>query len=98
MKHPIITEMFVKGLKKLGISDIDSLQFETPNNPEHGNLSTNIAMKLAKQLKKKPIDIANDLINSLEYDKELIESINAVNPGFINIKLTNFYLITNFKK
>ena len=42
MKHPIITEMFVKGLKKLGISDIDSLQFETPNNPEHGNLSTNI--------------------------------------------------------
>lgn len=98
MKHPIITDMFVKGLKKLGISDIESLQFETPNNTEHGDLSTNIAMKLAKQLKKKPIDIANELINILDYDSALIESINAVNPGFINIKLTNFYLIINFKK
>jgi len=98
MKHPIITEMFIKGLKKLGISEIESLQFETPNNTEHGDLSTNIAMKLAKQLKKKPIDIANELINLLEYDKELIASIIAVNPGFINIKLTKFYLISNFIK
>ncbi|HPI20442.1 MAG TPA: arginine--tRNA ligase [Candidatus Kapabacteria bacterium] len=98
MKHPIITDIFVKGLKKLGISEIDTLQFETPNNTEHGDLSTNIAMKLAKQLKKKPIDIANELIDLLEYDKTLIDSINAVNPGFINIKLTKFYLISNFIK
>lgn len=98
MKHQIVIEIFSEGLKELAVSDPSLLQFETPNNPEHGDLSTNIAMKLAKQLKKKPLDIANELIEILSYDSRQIHSIKAINPGFINIKFTNQYFLDCFKE
>ena len=98
MKHQIVIEIFSEGLKKLAVSDLSLLQFETPNNPEHGDLSTNIAMKLAKQLKKKPLDIANELIQILSFDSRQIHSIKAINPGFINIKFTKQYFLDCFKE
>ncbi len=58
--------------------------FTVPNQTEHGDYSTNIAMILAKQLKRKPIEVANEIISNLEYDKSKIEKIEIAGPGFIN--------------
>ena len=39
---------------------------ERPRDPKMGDFSTNIAMRLAKALHKKPVDIANELVGVLK--------------------------------
>lgn len=56
------------------------------NRPDLCEYQCNGAMAGAKKYKKAPIMIANDVIESLE-DKKYIGEIEAVNPGFINIKV-----------
>jgi len=81
-----ISEIFKDSIKKLGISGYISIEFEVPKIKEHGDLSTNIAMKLSKELKKAPRQIAEELISNLTYNVYLINSIEIAGPGFINIK------------
>lgn len=65
------------------LEDIDSLvMVEIPKDQTKGDYSTNISMRLAKQLKMKPIDIANSLVNELKC--ESVDKIEVAMPGFIN--------------
>ena len=67
------------------------IQVEQPQHPEHGDLSTNIAMQLAKTFRKPPIQIANDLVSELQKSSSflrLIERVEVVKPGFINFFLS----------
>ena len=56
------------------------------NRPDLCEYQCNGAMAGAKVYRKAPIMIAKDVIAALE-DKKFIGEIEAVNPGFINIKL-----------
>ncbi|MCL2039391.1 MAG: arginine--tRNA ligase [Bacteroidetes bacterium] len=67
------------------------LDFDIPKNKEHGDLSTNICMRLAKPMKSNPKAIAEKLISLLEYDTLLIDWIDVAGAGFINIKFSNTY-------
>src|ERR1700687_4492150 len=67
------------------------VQFETPQNPEHGDLSTNIAMLIAKDLKKAPRSIANEIVEKLSKDPAVIEAVEIAGPGFINIRFSRKY-------
>ena len=55
------------------------------------DISTNVAMFLSKINKKTPIDLANFLIKEIKKQDVLIDSINVVKPGFINIKFKSEY-------
>ncbi len=68
-----------------------AIQFETPQNPDHGDLSTNIAMLLAKKLKKAPRILANEIVEKLRKDSAFIEAIEIAGPGFINIRFSRKY-------
>lgn len=50
-------------------------------------------MAAAKAYKKKPIDIANEVVEKLS-GGDIFSEVNAVMPGFINIKLEAGYLAT----
>ncbi len=92
MKAEIVSELFSKALKEIGVDENYDFVFETPKNLEHGDLSTNIAMRLAKVLQKNPRQIAEEIVNKLVNSSPLIDNINIAGPGFINIKFTNkFY-------
>lgn len=56
------------------------------NRPDLCEYQCNGAMAAAKAYKKAPIMIANDVVAKLQ-DSKSISGIEAVNPGFINIKL-----------
>ena len=61
---------------------------EQPAYSTHGDYSTNIAMLLAKTLKKPPIAIAGELKERLERDSVMKASfcrIEVAPPGFINV-------------
>ncbi len=91
MTNSYLSKIFISALDKMKIEHQEKLNFDIPRDAKHGDLSTNIAMQLAKPLKKAPHSIANDIINNLEYDKNLINEISIAGAGFINIKFTNDY-------
>ena len=60
---------------------------ETPQNPDFGDYSTNVAMKLARALRRSPMDIAAPLADKLAELLDEAESVTVARPGFINFKL-----------
>jgi len=72
--------------------------FEKPKSDEHGDLSTNLAMTLSKQLKKNPRQIAQEIIDAIEFDKNVVEKIEIAGPGFINFFFSHSYLSEKVKQ
>lgn len=58
------------------------MKFLKDNN--NGDYSTNIAMRLAKILRKKPQEIAQTIVSSLENSLSCADKIEIAGPGFIN--------------
>ena len=50
------------------------------------DISTNVAMVLSKLNNKSPLDLAEQISPIIKENDSLIETINVVKPGFINIK------------
>ena len=67
-------------------SDYD-LQLERTRDPKHGDFTTNIAMRLAKELGRPPRELAETLIKYIP-QSELIEEVQVAGPGFINISVS----------
>lgn len=86
----LITEEFEKAFekneydKKLG-------KVVVSNRPDLCQYQCNGAMAGAKLYHKAPIMIANQAVESLQ-DNEMFESVEAVMPGFINIKLNSEFV------
>ncbi|MEC9377073.1 MAG: arginine--tRNA ligase [Candidatus Neomarinimicrobiota bacterium] len=90
LKHRI-TESILSSLTSLDFPKKDFLL--TPsNNPEFGDLSSNIALLLTNELKIKPLEIAQTLANELSKNPlDEIKSISVTAPGFIN-----FFIFESF--
>ncbi len=92
MQKEYAKQIFIDALIKIGTDNPPDIKFETPKNPDHGDLSINIAMQLAGILKKSPREIAREIIDNLQYDTGIIENVAIAGPGFINLKYSaNFY-------
>jgi len=64
----------------------NSIQFDRPKSIEHGDFSTNLAMMLAKTLKKNPRELATLIIEKLP-TSPFIEKVEIAGAGFINFYL-----------
>lgn len=61
----------------------NSIQLDRPKSIEHGDFSTNLAMMLAKPLKKNPRELAALIIEKLP-SSPFIEKVEIAGAGFIN--------------
>jgi arginyl-tRNA synthetase len=61
----------------------NSIQLDRPKSIEHGDFSTNLAMMLAKTLKKNPRELAALIIEKLP-SSPFIEKVEIAGAGFIN--------------
>ena len=61
----------------------NSIQLDRPKSIEHGDFSTNLAMMLAKPLKKNPRELAALIIEKLPHSP-FIEKVEIAGAGFIN--------------
>jgi len=88
-----IRQSLQKRLEQLSvISDVVKIEFETPRDARFGDIATNVAMQLAPVLKKNPREIAQQLIENVDWDSTFIESVNVAGPGFINFVFGKSYL------
>ncbi|MFC2038596.1 arginine--tRNA ligase [Chloroflexota bacterium] len=70
---------------------LPEVSIERPQNPDHGDYASSYPLRLARVAGKKPMDIAEEMINLMPPAPE-IESITAANPGFINFTISNGWL------
>jgi arginyl-tRNA synthetase len=82
-----LTNLIDAALKKLDIDATDKIHIEYTRDSQHGDFASNIAMTLAKLLKKNPRELAQQSIDNLPKEK-IITKVEIAGPGFIN-----FYLI-----
>jgi arginyl-tRNA synthetase len=76
-----------QGIKEDVINEV-GLELSRNKNNEHGDFSSNIALKLSGKLKRSPMDVAEEIINSAEALDE-IERTEIAKPGFINFYLSS---------
>ncbi len=68
--------------------DVPPVEVERPANPDHGDLASNIAMKLARPLRRSPMAIAEVIAAALRESTELpLTSVDVAAPGFLNLRL-----------
>ena len=79
--HALVAE----GALPAGI-DQSRIVVEPPREATHGDLATNAAMVLAKEARRKPRDLAEQIVAKLHGD-ELLAKIEVAGPGFINLTL-----------
>ena len=72
-------------------AEIGDIAVERPQNPEHGDYASSLPLKLAKPLKKNPIEIATVLAKYLKKDG-IFEDVVVANPGFLNFVLSRKWL------
>jgi arginyl-tRNA synthetase len=67
------------------------VEIERPGNPEHGDLASNVALKLARPLRRPPIAIAEAIVAQLPVSTDDSPTASAVvaPPGFINLRLAD---------
>ena len=80
----------IKDKYDLDINENDVF-FDTPKDKSHGDYSINIAMRLAKPLRKAPVIIANEIIENIDNNKNHLEKVEVLN-GFINFFIDKKYL------
>ena len=66
---------------------LDRILLERPRSADHGDYSCNIAMRIAKELKRPPRDIAGEIVSAIK-DDQFLAKAEVAGPGFINLYLT----------
>lgn len=85
-----IETLFLDALKNLKYDIPENLNLITVSNRlDLSDYQSNIALVLAKTLKKNPNIIAREILNNIDTD-DIIITIDG--PGFINIKISNAFL------
>src|SRR4030065_2121827 len=76
---------------KLPAFSLPEIIVEPPQDPDHGDYSSSLALKLAREARMKPLDIARAVIGFIAPSPE-IEKVDIATPGFINFTLKNDWL------
>ena len=92
----LISEEVVKAFEEAGYS-ADFAKVTLSNRPDLCEYQCNGALAAAKTYKKAPIMIANDVVAKLK-ENGIFQEVQAVSPGFINLKLSGDYLAEYLKQ
>ena len=79
-------------VKGLGVEEEIDVFFEVPKDPSFGDYSVNIAMRLAKVLKRSPLIIANDIVSKIDLKKNSLSKVEVAGAGFINFFMDQSHL------
>ena len=89
----IIENSLNNTVKNLDMPEVE-FSLQIPKNKEHGDLATNIAFLLAKQIGDNPFNIASKIKIELE-KTNLFSEVTIANPGFINMKINAEAIVDN---
>jgi len=83
----VIRDELTRAARELGAPDGVAPVLERPRDPAFGEWTTNLAMTLARPLRKKPQEIAQALIGAMNLQRASVSEAYVAGPGFINFRL-----------
>lgn len=89
----VLTERLRRAFAEIGIPDADPA-LAAATDPRFGDYQSNAAMGLAKALRKKPREIAEEIVGRLEVS-DIAETPEIAGPGFINFRLRPEFLVAS---
>jgi arginyl-tRNA synthetase len=84
-----IAALIEQALAGIGAAGVNA-QLERPKVPAHGDLACNVAMQVARTLKRNPREVAQAIADALKVNPAadgLIDSVEIAGPGFINLRI-----------
>jgi arginyl-tRNA synthetase len=87
----------VRAARELGASDVEPL-IERPRDPSLGDWATNLAMTLARPLRRRPSEIASDLRDRMRLADAGVERVEIAGPGFMNFWLDPAYVAEGLRE
>ena len=84
-----VTLLIDQALAGLGVSGVPVV-LERPKVESHGDVACNVAMQVAKSLKKNPREVGQAIADALKVNPAaagLIDAVEVAGPGFINLRL-----------
>ncbi|KKQ63806.1 MAG: Arginine-tRNA ligase [Candidatus Daviesbacteria bacterium GW2011_GWA2_38_24] len=88
-----ILKNLVAVLEKIDVKNADT-DLDHPANPDFGDYSTSVALKLTKVFKKNPFEIAENIVKNLP-ESINIKKVEVIEPGFINFWISNEFLVSD---
>lgn len=88
-----LTEEVERALRELlaeagdAATPLPEIALEVPRQKEHGDFACNVAMHLAKRLRRPPREIAAGLVARLGHAGGLVARAEVAGPGFVNVWL-----------
>ena len=79
-------------IKELGVEEDIDIFFEVPKDATFGDYSVNVAMRLARALRKAPLIIANDIVSKIDLKKNNLSKVEVAGAGFINFFMDQGHL------
>lgn len=82
----------------------ETISLDLPTDNRFGDFTTNVALKLSKQLKKSPREVATQLIESIQKQiaasdlKDTITQVKVEGAGFVNFYLKEGYFYEKLRK
>ena len=86
MADPLVAQLETIAAR-LSNGDVPAIQIDRPRNPDHGDLSTNLAMILAGRISRPPREVAQTIIDQIDLDAAGVASAEIAGPGFINFRM-----------
>lgn len=85
-----VTALIEQALSGVGVNCV-AVVLERPKVESHGDFACNVAMQVAKSLKKNPRDVGQAIVDALKANPAaagLIDAVEIAGPGFINLRLS----------
>ena len=82
-----IRDELTRAARELGAPNGVTPVLERPRDPAFGEWTTNLAMTLAKPLRRKPQEIAQALIDLMDLERAGVSEAYVAGPGFLNFRL-----------
>src|SRR5437879_11474334 len=86
----IFRKILEQGARAIAPDVAVEIHIERPKNPEHGDLSSNLVMQLAKQSRRNPRELARQFVEATEQatiQSGITDAITIAGAGFLNIRL-----------
>ncbi|HEX2922967.1 MAG TPA: arginine--tRNA ligase [Chloroflexota bacterium] len=76
---------------------VPEITVENPQNPEHGDYASNIALRMARTARMDPMSIALALANQMS-SVGFLSSVDVARPGFLNFRLSPAWLASQVEE
>ncbi len=88
MSHAKIQAALCAVLEDMGVEE-PTVRLQRPRDPSHGDVASNLAMTLARELKRSPRQIAEQIAELLDLEAAGVEAVEIAGPGFLNFRLSS---------